>query len=152
MVRTLVISIIALIGLVWLTWNAQARLNALRLFEDTREIARTDAMVTEVMRGGMQDDTSPWVRIELSYEVDGQKYGRTMVDGVSHFTVKKGQKVQVTYLKRTPQTALLDFEMKSLPSQVKGMQILVFCFGLTAIVIPFTIAGFGRRRQKKNVT
>lgn len=152
MIRTLIFSLVALTGLVWLTWNAQARLNDLRLFADAREVGSTQATVTEVVSPALGENDAKQnfrARVELSYAVDGKKFGRTLMPELSQPVPEKGDTLKVTYLKRAPEHMLVEDEVRGLEAQISGMQSLVFVLGLAAIVVPFTIAGFGRRKQKK---
>lgn len=152
MVRTLIIAIISLVILVGLTWSAQSRLNDLRLFEVAKEVGTTQAIVTEVVTPDMGEGEAKQnfrARVELSYEVDGKKFGRTLMPELSTDVPAKDDTLTVTYLKRAPERLLLEDEMAALDGQISGMQTLVFVLGLASIIVPFTIAGFGRKKQKR---
>lgn len=149
--RLLIYAIISLVVLVWLTWSAQERLNDLRLFEDAQAVGTTTATVTDVTtpdvgEGGAKKNFR--ARVELSYEVDGKPYGRTLMPALDSAVPAKGAKLPITYAKRAPQHMLMAEELAALDEQIAGMQSLMMVLGLAAIVVPFTIAGFGRRKRK----
>lgn len=149
--RLIIYAIISLIVLCWLTWSAQSRLNDLRLFEVAKEVGTTEAIVTEVVTPDVGEGEAKKnfrARVELSYEVDGKQFGRTLMPELTSEVPAKDDTIPVTYLKRAPEQMLLPEELAALEDQISGMQALVFALGIASIILPFTIAGFGRKRRK----
>ena len=149
--RLIIYAVITLVVLCWLTWTAQEHVSMLRLFTDAREVATTEATVSEVTTPALREgeaNANLRARVELHYEVNGEQFGRTLMPELSGDLPKQGDKLTLTYLKRAPEQALLESEMAGLDAQISGMASFVFIMGLVSLVVPFIIAGFGRKRRK----
>ena len=149
--RLIIYAVITLVVLCWLTWRAQEHVSMLRLFTEAREVATTEATVTEVTTPVLREgeaNANLRARIELSYEVNGEAFGRTLMPELSDDLPEQGEKLTLTYLKRAPEQALMQSELEGLDDQISGMASFVFVMGLASLVVPFIIAGFGRKRRK----
>lgn len=150
--KHLIYAIISLIVLVYATWSAQEHLTRLRLFqvpeETTTIAARVSLIETPQLREGETGEHLR-ARVEISYAFNDKKFGRVLMVPLDTLALKEGDNIDVVVVKRAPEMVLTTQEMNHLDDHISGMQMLVFGLGLAALVVPFGVAGFGRRKQKK---
>lgn len=148
----LIAAIISLIILVYATWSAQSQLTHLRMLLLPQETAQAQAKIAKVelphLRAGERGEHLR-ARVEISYKAGEKEFGRTLMPALKEWKLKQGDSVAIIYLKRAPEMMMLEDERDTLSRQISGMQTIMFALGIACLVVPFGIAGFGRKRQKK---
>jgi hypothetical protein len=149
--RALVLSVIALIALATATWQAQARLNDLRLLHTHTDNARTQATVQEVRREPLKKGESraeKQAQVLYVFSVNGQDYRGAFLTDDNTATPNMGDRFEVVYAVNKPSVYLRAEEFADLPRHIRGMQWIMGLLGLATLFVPFMIAGFGRRKTR----